>query len=149
MRYLRTHLAGARSTRISSWRGNWNRAPVAIEIAHERGIYRLTLLTRDQPGLFASVAGAIASFGLNIVKAEAFSNAQGIVVDTFTFSDPHRTLELNPSRSGPAAGHRPPRGGRQQEAGAAAARPPQTLLPSRARLKPRVNLNNDASEAPR
>jgi [protein-PII] uridylyltransferase len=73
---------------------------VAVEVLHERGLYRLTLLTRDRPRLFTSVAGAISSFGLDIVKAEAFSNAAGIVVDTFTFSDPHNTLELNPSEVG-------------------------------------------------
>jgi len=71
--------------------------PVAVEIKVDRGFYQLTLLTHDRPALFASVAGAISSFGLNILKAEAFSNAQGIIVDTFTFSDPHRTLELNPT----------------------------------------------------
>jgi [protein-PII] uridylyltransferase len=72
-------------------------AGAVIEIARGEKIYRLTLLARDQPGLFASVAGAIAAFGLSVVKAEAFSNAWGVAVDTFTFSDPHRTLELNPS----------------------------------------------------
>ena len=34
---------------------------------------------------------------MNIVKAEAFSDDAGIIVDTFQFSDPFRTLELNPS----------------------------------------------------
>jgi [protein-PII] uridylyltransferase len=33
---------------------------------------------------------------MNIWKAEAFANAAGVVVDTFHFTDPHRTLELNP-----------------------------------------------------
>jgi [protein-PII] uridylyltransferase len=32
---------------------------------------------------------------MDIVKAEAFSNARGQVLDTFVFSDPTRTLELN------------------------------------------------------
>jgi [protein-PII] uridylyltransferase len=32
---------------------------------------------------------------MNIVKANAFSNAAGIVVDTFHFTDRFRTLELN------------------------------------------------------
>ena len=32
---------------------------------------------------------------MNIVKANAFSNSVGIVVDTFYFTDPFRTLELN------------------------------------------------------
>jgi [protein-PII] uridylyltransferase len=34
---------------------------------------------------------------MDIWKAEAFANAAGIVVDTFHFTDPHKTLELNPS----------------------------------------------------
>ncbi len=58
---------------------------------------RLTLLTKDRPALFTAVAGAISSFGLDIVKAEAFSNASGVVVDTFTFTDPHRTSSSTPS----------------------------------------------------
>jgi [protein-PII] uridylyltransferase len=32
---------------------------------------------------------------MNIVKANAFSNAAGIVVDTFYFTDRFRTLEMN------------------------------------------------------
>jgi [protein-PII] uridylyltransferase len=34
---------------------------------------------------------------MNILKAEAFSNSQATVLDTFTFADPTRTLELNPT----------------------------------------------------
>ena len=34
---------------------------------------------------------------MNIVKADAFANAAGVVLDTFHFADLHRTLELNPS----------------------------------------------------
>jgi [protein-PII] uridylyltransferase len=71
--------------------------PVAFDVRPERGYYKLTLLTRDRSKLFASVVGTISSFGLNILKVEAFSNASGVVVDTFTFSDPHRTLNLHPA----------------------------------------------------
>jgi len=35
--------------------------------------------------------------GMNIIKADAFANAAGIVLDTFHFADLHRTLELNPT----------------------------------------------------
>jgi len=35
--------------------------------------------------------------GMNIVKAGAFSNDAGVVVDSFQFSDVFRTIELNPS----------------------------------------------------
>jgi [protein-PII] uridylyltransferase len=34
---------------------------------------------------------------MNIVKAEAFANKHGVVLDTFSFTDPSHTLELNPS----------------------------------------------------
>ena len=34
---------------------------------------------------------------MNIVKADAFSNAADIIVDTFQFTDTYRTLELNAS----------------------------------------------------
>jgi [protein-PII] uridylyltransferase len=34
---------------------------------------------------------------MNILKAEAFSNRRGLVLDTFSFADPNRTLELNPT----------------------------------------------------
>jgi len=43
------------------------------------------------------VAGALAAWGMNIVKAGAFSNDAGVIVDSFHFTDTFRTLELNPT----------------------------------------------------
>ncbi len=68
----------------------------ALELERVEGAWKLTVVARDMPGLFASLAGAISSFGLDILKAEAFSNAKGVILDTFVFLDPKRTLELNP-----------------------------------------------------
>ena len=119
---------------------------LAIEILHERSTYRLTLLTRDRPALFAPVAGAISSFGLNILRAEAFSNAHGVAVEVFTFSDPHRTLELNPPEVDRLRGIvRKVVEGKQDATKLLRGRP-KPLLPSRVRLKPRVAFNNEASE---
>ena len=56
----------------------------------------LTVVAGDRPFLFASIAAALSSFGFNILKAEAFSNAHGKAIDTFTFADTARNLELNP-----------------------------------------------------
>jgi len=50
VRYLRTHTQAEIDAHASLARQLESR-PVAIEIAHERGIYRLTLLTRDRAGL--------------------------------------------------------------------------------------------------
>jgi [protein-PII] uridylyltransferase len=43
------------------------------------------------------VSGALAAWGMNIVKAGAFSNDAGVIVDSFQFTDVFRTIELNPS----------------------------------------------------
>jgi [protein-PII] uridylyltransferase len=73
----------------------------AVELRLEKRaqVYGLTLLATDRPFLFAGISGTLASWGMNIWKAEAFANASGIVVDTFQFTDPHSTLALNPSES--------------------------------------------------
>lgn len=68
---------------------------VQCSLKHVRQWYELTLIATDRPFLFASVSGALAAWGMNIVKANAFSNAAGIVVDTFYFTDRFHTLELN------------------------------------------------------
>jgi [protein-PII] uridylyltransferase len=69
--------------------------PVQVELKRGRHWYELTLLTRDRPFLFAKLAGVLAAWGMNIVKATAFSNEGGTVVDTLYFTDRFRTLELN------------------------------------------------------
>jgi [protein-PII] uridylyltransferase len=69
--------------------------PVQVELKRGRHWYELTLLTRDRPFLFAKLSGVLAAWGMNIVKANAFSNEAGTVVDTLYFTDRFRTLELN------------------------------------------------------
>src|ERR1017187_9009322 len=68
---------------------------VQLNLKQVRHWYELTLITTDRPFLFASVSGALAAWGMNIVKANAFSNTAGLVVDTFYFTDRFRTLEMN------------------------------------------------------
>jgi [protein-PII] uridylyltransferase len=57
-------------------------------------------VTRDRPSLFAKLSGVLAAWGMNIVKANAFSNRAGTVVDSIYFTDRFRTLELNLSEWG-------------------------------------------------
>ncbi|MGA7831651.1 MAG: [protein-PII] uridylyltransferase [Terracidiphilus sp.] len=70
---------------------------VQLDLRPHRQLYDLTVITRDRGRLFADVAGALAAWGMNIVKAGAFSNDAGVIVDSFHFTDVFRTLELNPS----------------------------------------------------
>jgi [protein-PII] uridylyltransferase len=70
---------------------------VQLDFRYAPVMSELTLVTRDRPQLFATVAGALAVWGMNIITANAFSNRQGVVVDSFRFTDSFRTLEMNAS----------------------------------------------------
>jgi len=71
--------------------------PIQLELRPNRQLLELTVIARDRSRLFADVAGALAAWGMNIVKADAFSNDAGVIVDGFQFTDTFRTLELNPT----------------------------------------------------
>ena len=71
--------------------------PFQIAFQHGESVSEITLVTRDRPRLFAGMAGALAAWGMNVVTADAFANAAGVVVDSFRFIDTFRTLELNES----------------------------------------------------
>jgi [protein-PII] uridylyltransferase len=73
---------------------------LAVEIGPDSGAYLLTVLTADHAGIFAALCGALASRGMNILKAEASSNARGCLLTLIRFSDPMRNLELNPDEIG-------------------------------------------------
>src|SRR5207249_1447166 len=96
IRYLRTHSEADIDLHLAMEKSAAAGCGVALRIDKLDGVYRLTLVAQDRPFLFASVAGTLSSFGMNILKAEAFANRRGTVLDTFTFADPNRTLELNP-----------------------------------------------------
>ena len=70
---------------------------VQLDFHHGLPVSEITLVSPDRAMLFATMAGSLAAWGMNIVTGDAFSNAQGIVVDSFRFTDTFRTLELNPS----------------------------------------------------
>ena len=70
--------------------------PVQTDLKERQHAFELTLLSADRPALFAAISGVLAAWGMNIVKADAFANSAGVVLDTFHFVDLHRTLELNP-----------------------------------------------------
>ena len=71
--------------------------PVQLALKARGQHHELTVVAADRPYLFASITGILAAWSMSIVKADAFANAAGIVVDTLKFVDLHRTLELKPS----------------------------------------------------
>jgi [protein-PII] uridylyltransferase len=95
-RYLAVHSAAEIAGHFALYQ-KLGAQPVQTELHVRRHAFSLTLLTADRPALFATLSGALAGWGMNIIKADAFANAAGNVLDTFHFSDLHRTLELNPT----------------------------------------------------
>lgn len=93
-RYLKTY-AAEEVLRHLEMAGRIPTEPVQLALRRVRHWFELTLVTPDRPSLFATLAGALAAWGMDIVKANASSNQAGIVVDTFHFVDRYRTLELN------------------------------------------------------
>jgi [protein-PII] uridylyltransferase len=95
-RYLLVHSA-EEVMRHMAMAEEFGHDPVQVDLRRGRHWYELTLVTKDRPSLFATLTGVLAAWGMNIVKANAFSNQAGIVVDTLFFTDRFRTLELNMS----------------------------------------------------
>jgi [protein-PII] uridylyltransferase len=93
-RYLRVHSA-EEVMRHMEMAEEFGHDPVQVDLKRGRHWYELTLVTKDRASLFATLTGVLAAWGMNIVKAHAFSNQAGTVVDTLYFTDRFRTLELN------------------------------------------------------
>jgi [protein-PII] uridylyltransferase len=93
-RYLRMHSA-EEIMRHMEMAEELGKEPVQLDLKRGRHWYELTLVASDRPFLFATLAGVLAAWGMNIVKANAFSNEAATVVDTLYFTDRFRTLELN------------------------------------------------------
>lgn len=146
-RYLRTHTEAEieRHFRMASFRKDED---AAIAIDHEAGFWLLTVITQDRPRLFAALCGALASFGLNILKGEASSNAAGVVLDLIRFADPNQNLELNPEeidrlRGTIACVIR----GTQDVGELLKRRRPNRRFTSESTLAPRVRFHRDASDS--
>jgi [protein-PII] uridylyltransferase len=71
---------------------------VISSLAREERLWKLSLVARDRRYLFSRIAGALTCFGMNILAAEAFANANSLVLDTFHFSDPEASFEADGKR---------------------------------------------------
>jgi [protein-PII] uridylyltransferase len=93
-RYLHVHSA-EEVMRHMGMAEQFGHDSVQVDLKRGRHWYELTLVTKDRASLFATLTGVLAAWGMNIVKANAFSNQAGTVVDSLYFTDRFRTLELN------------------------------------------------------
>jgi [protein-PII] uridylyltransferase len=71
--------------------------PDEVHLSLERSdaVWTLAVATLDKPFLFSNICGVLSSFGMNILRGNAFTNPSGLVLDVFQFTDEERFLELN------------------------------------------------------
>jgi [protein-PII] uridylyltransferase len=73
--------------------------PMVMHIAKNGAVYDLLIMTADRPGLFSKVTGVLSFFGMNIIRAQAFSNRHGTIFDLISFEDPDHYFEKNPTEA--------------------------------------------------
>ncbi|HEX4998075.1 MAG TPA: HD domain-containing protein [Terriglobia bacterium] len=61
------------------------------------GVYELLVMTPDRPFLFSKITGVLSYFGMNILRAQAFSNRHGTIFDLITFQDVEGYFDKNPT----------------------------------------------------
>ena len=112
-----------------------------------RDVTQVSILTRDRPGLFALLAGALTRLGGSIADAKAFTGHDGRVLDVFWVQDVEDSAFDDPQRLG-----------RMESAinalllGADVSLPPLSMPLSQMRQKafsiePQVIIDNEASSA--
>ena len=145
-RYLRTHTREQIQHHFEMEKKR-SRDGAAVELTQDSGSHLLTVVATDHPGQFASLCGALASCGMNILKAEAASNGNGCILDMIRFADPMRTLELNEGES--ASLERTIRSvvdGSVRVADLLKRRRAAPRPSSGAKISPSLRFNNDASD---
>jgi [protein-PII] uridylyltransferase len=69
---------------------------VHLRLARVDTVWELTAVTLDKPQLFSNICGVLSSFGMDILRGQAMTNPNGLVLDVFQFADAERFLALNP-----------------------------------------------------
>src|SRR4030095_7993403 len=70
---------------------------MVLHLGRSEAVYELLVMTADRPGLLSKISGVLSYFGMNIVRAQAFSNRHGTIFDLIAFEDPAHYFEKNPS----------------------------------------------------
>src|SRR4051812_86305 len=58
-------------------------------------VWELTLVTLDKPFLYSNVSGVLSYFGMDILRGQAMTTPDGLVLDVFEFSDEEGFLTQN------------------------------------------------------
>jgi [protein-PII] uridylyltransferase len=89
--------------------------PISVGVQEERGATLLTVYTKDQPGLFYRLSGAISLAGANVIDARIHTSMGGMALDNFLlldaegkpFAEPHQLERLRKAVLEAVAGQEP------------------------------------------
>lgn len=70
---------------------------VRVSLERQDEVWELGVVTRDRPRLFSKISGVLSYFGMDILRGQAMSNREGVVLDLFRFVDADQFLALNAS----------------------------------------------------
>ena len=73
---------------------------VRLTLDKHDDVWGLSVVTKDRPRIFSNICGVLSYFGMDILRGQAMSNRQNVVIDVFRFVDADLFLELN--ESGPS-----------------------------------------------
>jgi [protein-PII] uridylyltransferase len=68
-----------------------------LTLVKQDDVWELSVVTKDQPRIFSNICGVLSYFGMDILRGQAMSNRQKVVLDLFRFVDADRFLALNES----------------------------------------------------
>jgi [protein-PII] uridylyltransferase len=68
---------------------------VHAAVAQKGATWEVTVVTLDKPFLFSNICGVLSSYGMDILRGQAMTNPNGLVLDHFEFADQERFLALN------------------------------------------------------
>ncbi len=68
---------------------------VHSSLSDRGGTWELTVVTLDKPFLFSNICGVLASYGMDILRGQAITNPNGLVLDVFEFTDAERFFAMN------------------------------------------------------
>ncbi len=69
---------------------------VHLFLERKADVWDLTVVTLDKRYLFSNISGVLAYFGMNILRGQAMTNTNGLVVDVFEFTDQEGFFHHNP-----------------------------------------------------
>ena len=68
---------------------------VHATLERKDAVWQLTVVNREKPFLFSNVSGTLSYFGMEILRGQAMTTPDGLVLDLFQFTDEEGFLQKN------------------------------------------------------